>query len=187
MNNVALLCPTHISAMASGGNLSSENVLEVKPNLRELCEHVRVSTKWFTFGVILNLKVADLNDIKLSNGSNDEKAIMMFEMWLNTYPNATRRDIIDALKKDTIGEITVANNYETYLNELAHSTTGECVYIYIFIYTIPNKGTTLNEGTNSIEGPTPNEVTTTNEGTTSNDSTALNDGPTPYEGKVANV
>ena len=216
MNNVALWCPTHISAMASGGDLSFEYMLGVKPSLRELYEHVKISTKWFNFGVLLNLNVNLLNDINSSTESSDVKAIRMFDWWLKTSPNATRRDIIDALKKDTIGEITVANNYEMYLNELVHSsdsTTGEYIYIYIYIYIksrcfgyndillnqfniiytivnrqfIPNEYIAHNEVTASNEGTTPNEVSTTNEGTLSNECTAPNEDPTPYEGTVANL
>ena len=127
MNNVALV-PHPYSAMASEDQ-PSEYILGLKPSLSELCENVRVGTKWFNFGVLLNLNVNDLDDINSSYEGSDVKTTKMFDLWLKTYPNATRKDIISTLKKVTIGEITVADNYEMYLKELAHSITGKYIYL----------------------------------------------------------
>ena len=57
MNNVALWCQTHISAIAKGGDLSSKYIFGVKPILCELCKNVRVGKKWINFGLLLNLNV----------------------------------------------------------------------------------------------------------------------------------
>ena len=39
----------------------------------------------------------------------------MFQLWLRTNPNATRRQVINTLKKEPIKEITVADNYKKAL------------------------------------------------------------------------
>ena len=41
----------------------------------------------------------------------------MFELWLSSKPNATRREIIERLNKDAIGEITIAERYRVALQE----------------------------------------------------------------------
>ena len=41
----------------------------------------------------------------------EHKALKMFELWVNTNPNATRREVIETLQKDTTGESTFAEEY----------------------------------------------------------------------------
>ena len=94
---------------------SFENKLEEKPVLAELVQHVRVGSNWYLLGVLLKLDKIKLNDIRATTEGSDFKASQMFQLWLNTNPNATRRQIIDALKKEPIKEMTVANNYEEVL------------------------------------------------------------------------
>ena len=105
--------------MASSSVSSSyfNQFLNGKPTLAELCEHVRVGIKWYTFGVLLKLDTTKLDSIRLMNEESDVKAIKMFELWLNSKPKATRRDIIDTLQKDTIAENTIAEQYESVLKE----------------------------------------------------------------------
>ena len=47
----------------------------------------------------------------------------MYEVWLDTNPQATRRQIVDALRKKAIEEMTLAYEYETKLRELYVTTT----------------------------------------------------------------
>ena len=94
---------------------SFENKLEEKPDLAELIEHVRVGSNWYQFGILLKLDQIKLNDIgKMTEGS-DFQALKMFQLWLKTNPDATRRQVIDTLKKEPIKEMTVADNYEKTL------------------------------------------------------------------------
>ena len=93
----------------------AENKLEEKPNLAELIQHVRVGSKWHLLGVLLELDEVKLNDIRRMTEGSDFKALKMFQLWLNTNPNATRRQVIDALKKEPVKEMTVADNYEKIL------------------------------------------------------------------------
>ena len=50
----------------------------------------------------------------------------MFYLWLNTNPNATRREVIETLRKDTIDESAVAEEYVKVLKE------GK-LYMYIIV------------------------------------------------------
>ncbi|XP_041378806.1 uncharacterized protein MG328-like [Gigantopelta aegis] len=93
----------------------AENKLEEKPNLAELIQHVRVGSKWHLLGVLLELDEIKLNDIRRMREGSDFKALKMFQLWLKTNPNATRRQVIDALKKEPVKEMTVADNYEKIL------------------------------------------------------------------------
>ena len=100
--------------------MSLEDILSRKPSLLELCEHVNISTKWYTFGVLLDLDTTKLDGIRMMNEDVSFKAIKMFELWLSSNPNATRNQVINTLRKDTIGEISVAKKYMLRLRE--HST-----------------------------------------------------------------
>ena len=93
-----------------------EKILEESPTLVELYEHVKLSTKWYEFGVVLKLDPKKLSDIEELNKNADHKALKMFELWLNTSANATRRQVLETLRKDSIREIAVADNYEKSLS-----------------------------------------------------------------------
>ena len=94
-----------------------DQFLNGKPTVHELYEHVRVGTNWHKLGVLLKLDIKKLNDIRSLNEDSDFKSLKMFELWLSSKPNATRREIIETLKKDAIGEITVAERYRVALQE----------------------------------------------------------------------
>ena len=104
--------------MAVGGELTGfEAFLNKKPTLDELCRHVRVETKWYTFGVLLKLDTYKLEGIRLMNEDSGFKAIKMFELWLSSNPTATRREIIETLRTEAIGEKTIAEDYNKALKE----------------------------------------------------------------------
>ena len=92
-------------------SMSFEVKIEEKPSLDELCEHVRVGTNWYKFGVLLKLDTTKLDAIEELNKDVDFKILKMFQLWLNTNPSATRKEIIDALRKDVMEGMTTANNY----------------------------------------------------------------------------
>ena len=104
--------------MAVGGNLTGfEAFLNEKPTLDELCRHVRVETKWYEFGVLLKLDIIKLDGIRLMNENSVFKAIKMFELWFSSNPTATRREIIETLRTEAIGEKTIAEDYNKALKE----------------------------------------------------------------------
>ena len=51
------------------------------------------------------------------------KTLKMFELWLDTNPNATRRQVIDTLKKGVIEENTIAHKYEQSLKKKSSSSS----------------------------------------------------------------
>ena len=94
-----------------------DHFLNGKPTVHELYEHVRVGTNWYKLGVLLKLDIKKLNDIRSLNEDSDFKSLKMFELWLNSKPNATRREIIVALKKEALGENALAERYRLALQE----------------------------------------------------------------------
>ena len=94
-----------------------DQFLNGKPTVYELYEHVRVGTNWYKLGVLLKLDITKLNDIRLLNEDSDFKSLKMFELWLSSKPSATRKEIIETLKKPAIGENTVAEQYKETLRE----------------------------------------------------------------------
>ena len=95
-------------------NLSFEEILVEKPTLDELCEHIRIGSKWYQLGIQLKLNVKKLEDIHKLPDDSAYKTTKMFELWLDTKPDATRRQVIDALRKE---EITIALEYEQILRK----------------------------------------------------------------------
>ena len=95
-----------------------EKILDEKPSLNELCEHIRLGTKWYVFGVLLKLDEKKLEAIDQDpNKRLERKVLQMFQLWLNTTANATRRQVIDTLAKEVIGEIVLAENYTKAIRE----------------------------------------------------------------------
>ena len=105
--------------MASSSVSSSyfNQFLNGKPTLDELCEHVRIGTKWYIFGVLLKLDASKLNGIREMNDDSNFKASKMFELWLSSKPKATRREIIETLQKPSIEENVIAEEYKRTLVE----------------------------------------------------------------------
>ena len=103
--------------MAVGGEFVSiiEEVLNPRPPIHELIEHVRIDAYWYKFGVLLKLDTSKLEAIRVMNEDCSFKATKMFELWLDTNPNATRKDIIETLRKPAIGMNTIAEEYERML------------------------------------------------------------------------
>ena len=95
--------------------MAAKDFLNARPTPHELYEHVRIATKWHSFGVLLKLDTVKLDDIKRNYEESDLRAFKMFDLWLRTNPNATRKEIIDTLRKDVIGEFTIAKDYEKTL------------------------------------------------------------------------
>ena len=105
-----------LSGTAEGESLVNfDDILNEKPPIDELCEHVRIGTNWYKFGVLLKLDTKKLDDIKLLSEDSDFKALKMFELWRSTNPTATRREIIETLKKEVIADNAVADKYEKAL------------------------------------------------------------------------
>ena len=109
--------------------------LNGKPTLRELLKHVSasISTKWYQFGVLLEINNAKLDSIAKDYQESDMKALKMFELWLSSNPSASRKQIIDTLKTEAIGKNTVA---EQYWKASIECKTLLCIYNYVLILKI---------------------------------------------------
>ena len=97
--------------------------LSSAPLLPELLEHIDVGTKWYFLGTLLYVEQKKLDGIEQLQGHDDtSKTLKMFQHWLTTTPTASRRQVLEALRKRVVNEHTVADKYEKYLKEL-HDTT----------------------------------------------------------------
>ena len=116
--------PPMKEAMAAT-NLSFEKLLEEKPTLDELCEHIRIGSKWYQFGILLKLDSKKLDNIHKQPDDSTYKTLKMFELWLDTNPHATRRQVLDALRKEVIEENTIAHKYELVVLRKCCISAGE--------------------------------------------------------------
>ena len=120
-----------------------EAFLNDKPTLDELCKHVRIDAKWYKFGVLLKLDTTKLEGIRVMNEDSGFKTVKMFELWLNSNPIATRREIMETLKIEAIGEITIAEEYNKALKEsesyFCHLLRLLSYYLYTQFMTSPIK------------------------------------------------
>lgn len=105
--------------------LSFEEILSKTPPLHELCEYIRVGTKWYQVGVQLKLDIKELDTIEELNKDVIFKVTKMFQLWLNTNSQASRDEIVKVLKKGIIGETALAERYETTLKDQYINTTSE--------------------------------------------------------------
>ena len=107
-----ILCGDVVKEPMATRNQTFEEILEEKPTLDELCEHIRIGSKWYQLGVQLKLNTKKLEDIHKLPDDSTYKTTKMFELWLDTKPDATRRQVVDALKKKIIEENTIVHDYE---------------------------------------------------------------------------
>ena len=97
--------------------------LSCTPTIKELTEHVDIGSNWYIVGTMLDLDQRRLRSIEGQTGHTDtHKTIEMFNLWLTTTPAASRREILEVLRKRVVGENTVADEYEKHLKELHEST-----------------------------------------------------------------
>lgn len=93
--------------------------LQNRPDLAELQNEVR-TTKWKQLGLLHNDLVSIgqqcRDDIDSCRGE-------MFSWWLQTNPNASRKQLLSALRTNAVSEMTIAKQYETYISTLESKTT----------------------------------------------------------------
>ena len=108
---------SRVMALSSVSSSYFNQFLNGKPTIAELCEHIRVGTKWYTFGVLLKLDTTELDSIRIMNEDISFKALKMFELWLSSKPRAMRREVIETLQKPAIAENFIAEEYKRALTE----------------------------------------------------------------------
>ena len=109
--------------MAQSTEIPYNRFLSYKPALDELIEHIDVGTKWRLLGTLLRVDDNRLDGIDQLQGHDDTyKTLKMFQNWLTTTPTATRKQVLEALRKRVISENTVAEQYETHLKSTCKLT-----------------------------------------------------------------
>ena len=91
--------------------------MDSRPELTELQEHVKTN-KWFDLGLQLGLKDNELAAIEVEHrGKIDDCRRVMFREWLRaTTPEATRKQLIGALNSKAVAEISIAREYQKYVD-----------------------------------------------------------------------
>lgn len=112
---------------------SFEKLLEEKPCLHELCEHIVIGGKWYQLGIQLKLDATKLDFIDEQPRDYNYKTTKMFQLLLTASPQVTRKQILEALKKRVLGEISVANEYEEKLRNVSCTFAGELIYVQVIL------------------------------------------------------
>ena len=105
-----------------------------RPSLAELMEHVNVSTKWRQVGIQLELGPKRLDAIEADCGDTNTKLSKMYEEWLNSTPNATRRQLLEVLRRSSINELYIANKYEGFCLGISQWSRGKLYNMYQSVY-----------------------------------------------------
>ena len=96
--------------------------MDSRPELAELQEHVRTN-KWFELGLQLGLKDNELAAIREEyHGNIDNCRRVMFSEWLRTTPKASRKQLIDALNRNSVAERYLAEQYQKYVDQFSQAT-----------------------------------------------------------------
>ena len=112
----------------------ADSLLDQRPTLKELTEHVNVCTKWREVGIQLKLEARRLDAIDVEDRDINTKLSKMYELWLSSTPNATRRQLLQVLRLSSIAELTIASQYEAFGLQLSESKLyGTYWLVYMFI------------------------------------------------------
>ena len=114
--------------------LETEFCLNQKPELSDLCEHVR-TLNWYQLGIQLEIDSIYLDEIMCDNKSEDMKRMKMFEVWLRTNPKASVGQLVEALRRKSVQENAIADEFEQIYK--SHDTgifTITIVVMYIIKY-----------------------------------------------------
>ena len=101
-----------------------ENVWNNRPELAELQNQV-MTNNWQTLGLQLGLNNDRLEEFRKEHpGDIADCRQKMFALWLQTKPNASRQQVLDALRTEAVSEIYMAKKYEKYISQqLSQRTT----------------------------------------------------------------
>ena len=92
--------------------------MEERPDLAELQNHV-TTTKWINLGLQLGLRDNDLKEIELKYSDIGGCRREMLSIWLSTSPGACRKQLLEALKTDSVAEFFIAGKYNTFIQQLS--------------------------------------------------------------------
>ena len=98
-----------MAGKSSSPSIDRDSWLDSKPEFRVVCNAVQIDT-WYELGTQLEIAVIRLNEIDRDNATTSLKRSKMFAEWLEKQPNATNRQLLNALR--VIGKNGIAANYE---------------------------------------------------------------------------
>ena len=90
--------------------------MKERPELAELVENIRTN-KWHTLGLQLGVEENVLVTISTQYNDIEDCRRQMFKSWLQTQPNASRMQLVNALRKDSVAENYMAEKYEILFQE----------------------------------------------------------------------
>ena len=94
--------------------------MDDRPELHELVERV-ITSRWCVLGIQLGLKDNTLEGIKTECGNKiDECRTAMFREWLRTSSDCNRKQLLDALRTQSVSEIYLTNEYERSFHKKRH-------------------------------------------------------------------
>ena len=96
---------------------SIDSTLDQRPDIDELMEDVNVGDKWYELGIQLKIGSKALTSIDKEQSDISMKLCKMYEKWLSTSPDATRRQLLEALKRQSVNELHIAKEYEKKLTK----------------------------------------------------------------------
>ena len=102
-----------------------EALLDSRPSLRELVRQVCLESEWYQIGAMLDLNPDKLSAIRQSAGKEDDKTSDMYKLWLDSQPQATRRQLIEVLESMNLNR--QANDYKKYLKGTCSTFTCRCI------------------------------------------------------------
>ena len=100
--------------MAGANSQAHEHfdLLYKKPELWELMQYARVSSKWRLMGFALRFDGRVLDEIESNNNDVNTMLEKMYSKWLERQAKASRQLVLNALMSDNIGEDVLAIKYE---------------------------------------------------------------------------
>ena len=98
-------------------NSYAHDLMEDKPKLAELVAQVRTN-KWYSLGLQLQLEDNDLEAIRLDFHNIEDRRREMFRKWLRTVPDASRKQLLAALKTEAVAENRMAHEYEEFVHNI---------------------------------------------------------------------
>ena len=90
-----------------------ESLMNSRPSLAELMREVCLTAEWYQIGVMLNLDPDKLNAIRHSSARGSDKTSDMYKLWLDSKPQATRRQLVEVLQSMDLNR--QAFDYKKYL------------------------------------------------------------------------
>ena len=93
--------------------------MDERPDLAELVEQVPTN-RWQELGLQLGISENALEEIKLNHSCVATSRQEMYKLWLRTTPQASRKQVLEALKKKSVAEFFMAEMYSSFILQLSH-------------------------------------------------------------------